>query len=409
MTIDRWQPHGRRRAAPPIVLTPPLGPLLGILAVLVAGCGGGGGSQSNAPHGLASKIAITATGDARADAATYLKQLCPKPIGGELNFMVWEGYTDSVFTAPFERACGVKITATYMGSSDDLVAKLRAGGSQTIDLISPSSDAITEIIQAGLAAALDTTRLPSFGDLMAGFRALPVARSGGKIYGEPWAFGPNPLIYDSTKVTPKPASWAVLWDDRYKGRISVQDDIATLYMVAQYLGLDDPKDPSKLYNLSDADLEKVKAKAMQLRPRVRKYWSTAGDMTQLFQSGEIVLGEGWPLMTHQLRLAKFPAAEVIPKEGTTAWADHWVLTSGAQNLDAAYAWLEYAAQPFTQKMLADVTGYIVANPAARTYMTPVQVTGQHDIAEYGAHVNFWQWGSRRDKYQEIWNAVKAAQ
>ena len=34
--------------------------------------------------------------------------------------------------------------------------------------------------------------------------------------------------------------------------------------------------------------------------------------------------------------AKFPAAETIPKEGTTAWADHWVLTKGAKNLDAAY-------------------------------------------------------------------------
>ena len=294
------------------------------LSLLVA-CGGGG-AASKASRGAATKIVFTRTGDARADAMTYLKLLCPKPIGGELNFMVWEGYTDSAFTAPFERACGVKINATYMGSSDDLVAKLRAGGSQTIDLVSPSSDAITEIIQAGLAAPLDTTRVPSFGDLMAGIRALPVARSGGKIYGQPWAFGPNPLIYDTTKVTPKPTSWAVLWDDRYKGRISVQDDIATLYMVAQYLGLDDPKDPAKLYNLSDADLEKVKAKAIELRPRVRKYWSTAGDMTQLFQSGEISLGEGWPLMTHQLRLVKFPAGEVIPKEGTTAWADHWVIT-----------------------------------------------------------------------------------
>ena len=29
---------------------------------------------------------------------------------------------------------------------------------------------------------------------------------------------------------------------------------------------------------------------------------------------------------------------------------------------------------------------------ARTYMTPEQASGQHDIAEYGAHVNFWQWG-----------------
>jgi putative spermidine/putrescine transport system substrate-binding protein/spermidine/putrescine transport system substrate-binding protein len=179
-------------------------------------------------------------------------------------------------------------------------------------------------------------------------------------------------------------------------------------MIAQYLGLDDPKDKSKLYNLSDADLAKIKAKMLELRPGVRKYWATAGDLTQLFQSGEVVLGEGWPLMTHQLRLAKFPAGEVIPKEGTTAWADHWVLTSGAQNLDAAYAWLEYAAQPFTQKLLADVTGYIVANPAAKTYMTPDQATAQHDVADYGAQVNFWQWSPRREKYQEIWNEIKAA-
>ena len=134
--------------------------------------------------------------------------------------------------------------------------------------------------------------------------------------------------------------------------------------------MDDPNDPSKLYNLSDADLAKVKAKMLELRPNVRKYWVTAGDMTQLFQSGEVVMGEGWPLMTNQLRQAKFPAGETIPKEGTTAWADHWVLTKGAKNLDAAYAWLEYSAQPFTQKLLYDVTAYIVANPAAKSYMTP---------------------------------------
>jgi putative spermidine/putrescine transport system substrate-binding protein/spermidine/putrescine transport system substrate-binding protein len=375
------------------------------LALLVA-CGG---QEEAAVRGPVGKIAITATGDARADAGTFLAQLCPTPIGGELNFMVWEGYTDSLFTAPFERACGVKVNATYMGSSDDLVAKLRGGGAQTIDLISPSSDAVTQIIQAGLAKPLDRSRIPSFGDLMASFRALTVARKDTVVYGEPWAFGPNPLIYDTTKVSPAPASWAVLWDDRFKGRISLQDDIATLYMVAQLLGLDDPNDPARLYNLSDAELAQVKAKMLELRPRVRKYWATAGDLTQLFQGGEVVLAEGWPLMTHQLRQAHFPAGEVIPKEGTTAWADHWVLTSGARNLDAAYAWLEYAAQPFTQKLLYDVTHYIVANPGAKAYMTAAEATSQHDIAEYGARVNFWQWGSKRDKYQEIWNEVKAAQ
>jgi spermidine/putrescine-binding protein len=379
-----------------------------ILVALVTVACGGGEKKSAGPAGETRKIEIAPTADARADASTYLAQLCPKPIGGELNFMVWEGYTDTLFTKPFEEACGVKVNATYMGSSDDLVAKLRAGGAETIDLISPSSDAATAIIDAGLAAPLDLGRIPSYNDLSEGFRSLKVARKGTDLYVLPWAFGPNPLIYDTTKVRPAPASWGELWDRKYRNKLSLQDDIATLYMVAQYLGMDDPKDPSKLYNLSDEELAKVKAKMLELRPNVRKYWVTAGDMTQLFQSREVVAGEGWPLMTNQLRQAKFPAGETIPKEGTTAWADHWVLTKGAKNLDAAYAWLEYSAQPFTQKLLYDVTAYIVANPEAQRYMTPEQAASQRDISDYGSKVNFWQWSPRREKYQEIWNEVKAA-
>lgn len=351
------------------------------LAAFVAAGGGGGDKPAAEPAAKPTKIAITPTSDPRADAKTYLAQLCPTPIGGELNFMVWEGYTDTLFTKPFEDACGVKVNATYMGSSDDLVAKLRAGGAETIDLTSPSSDAATAIIDAGLASPLDVSRIPSYTDLGEGFRNLKVARKDSIVYGLPWAFGPNPLIYDTTKIRTAPDSWGVLWDRKYRGKLSLQDDIATLYMVAQYLGLDDPNDPSKLYNLSDEDLARVKAKMLELRPNVRKYWVTAGDLTQLFQSGEVVAGEGWPLMTNQLRQAKFPAGETIPTEGTTAWADHWMLTKGAKNLDAAYAWLEYSAQPFTQKLLYDVTAYIVAYPAAKSYMSPEQSASQRDISD----------------------------
>ena len=298
------------------------------LLLLVAACGGDKARQ--AAGTAAQKITIPSSGDARADAAAYLKQLCPKPLGGELNFMVWEGYTDSLFAKPFEEACGVKVNATYMGSSDDLVAKLRAGGAETIDLVSPSSDAITQIIDAGLAQPLTLERLPSYGDLMASFRELTMARKDTAVYGLPWAFGPNPLIYDTTKVKPAPTGGPICGIREYKGKLSMQDDIATLWMVAQTLGFDKADEREHLYNLTDEELAQVKTKALALKPNIRKYWATAGDMTQLFQGGEIVAGEGWPLMTAQLRAAGFPAGEVIPEEGTTAWADHWVLTKGAR-------------------------------------------------------------------------------
>jgi len=372
----------------------------------VVGCKG---KEGGAGGGAVAKITITPTNDARADARTFLAQLCPQPIGGELNFMVWEGYTDTLFAKPFEEQCGVKLNSTYMGTSDELVSKLRAGGSETIDLISPSSDAVTQIITVGLAAPLDLTRIPSYMDLMASFRTLSLVHRGDSVFGVPWAFGPNPLVYDTTVVKPAPTSWSVLYDPKYRGKISMQDDISTLWMVAQLMGMDDPADRSHLYSLSDDDLNKVHARALALRPQIRKYWATAGDMTQLFKSHEIVMGEGWPLMVAQLQAEGFPAGQVIPKEGTTAWADHWVMTRGAKNLRAAYAWLEYTAQPFTQKLMADVTAYYVANPGAKHYMTADAAAQQRDIADYGTSVNFWQWGTKRDKYQEIWNQVKAGQ
>ena len=75
-------------------------------ALAIAGCKG---KEGGAGGGAAVKITITSTGDALADAKAFLAQLCPQPIGGELNFMVWEGYTDTLFAKPFEQQCGVKM------------------------------------------------------------------------------------------------------------------------------------------------------------------------------------------------------------------------------------------------------------------------------------------------------------
>src|SRR5437870_2317263 len=71
-----------------------------------------------------------------------------------LNLLVWEGYADPSFVRAFEEANHCKVSASYMGSSDELMAKLRGGSSGNYDVISPSSDVATSITTAGLAAPL---------------------------------------------------------------------------------------------------------------------------------------------------------------------------------------------------------------------------------------------------------------
>jgi spermidine/putrescine-binding protein len=327
-----------------------------------------------------------------------------------LGLLVWEGYADSSYVRAFEQSHHCRVSASYMGSSDELVAKLRGGSASNYDVISPSSDVATAIASSGLAAPLDLSKIPSYNQLSETLRSLPLVRVNGNVYGVPFTWGPNPLLYDTTAFRAAPASWEILWDPKLKGRVSVWDELSTIYMAAQLLGYDKP-DPSHLYRLSDEELERVKKKLLELKPNIRKMWTTGGELTNLFENHEIVAAMGWPLMTNQLRQANFPVGETIPKENTTGWIDHLMITAASEHKELATEFLEYMIEAPTQKAVTDVTGYDPANPGAAQFMSSERRKSLHldNVDSYMARIYFWQQVSRRDKYNEIWNEVKAAQ
>ena len=341
--------------------------------------------------------------------ALFLLASCGKKTP-TLSLLVWEGYADPSFVRAFEEQNHCKVSASYMGSSDELVAKLRGGSAGNYDVISPSSDVATMISSTGLAAPLDLAKLPGYAQLSSQLTSLPLVKKNGRVYGVPFMWGPDPMIYDTTAFPQPPNTWNVFWEPKYRGKLSVWDDLSTVYMAAQVLGFDKP-DPSQLYNLSDQQLEAVKKKLLELKPNIRKMWSTGGELTNLFQNHEVVAAMGWPLMTSQLRKINFPVGETIPKENTTGWIDHLMITSASENKDLANKFLEYMIEAQTQKKVTDVTGYTPANPQAAQFMTSDERKNLHldDVDGYQKRIYFWQNVPRRAKYNEIWNEVKAAQ
>ena len=327
-----------------------------------------------------------------------------------LSLLVWEGYADPSFVHDFELSHHCKVTASYMGSSDELIAKLRGGSASNYDVISPSSDVATSIVKANLAAPLELSRIPSYLQLSAKLRDSTLVKANGHVYGVPFMWGPNPLLYDTTAFPQPPDSWTVLWDPKYRGKVSLWDELSSIYMAAQILGYDKP-DPGQLYNLSDEQLEAAKKKLLELKPNVRKYWSTGGELTNLFQNHEIVLAMGWPLNTAQLRKLNFPIGETIPKENTTGWIDHLMVTAASNNKDLATEFIAYMVEAKTQKLVTDVTHYTPANPAAAQFLSEDEKKSLHlDSPDaYMRRIYFWQDVPRRAKYNEIWNEVKAAQ
>ncbi|MDI1429386.1 ABC transporter substrate-binding protein [Polyangium sorediatum] len=374
---------------------------LAMLGIVSLGCQGEKKPEGAAPTGSAAPGG-SAAAQKPADPAEKFK-------GQTLNILAWEGYADPKFTKGFEEKYGVTVKGTYFGSSDELVAKLKSSPG-VYDIVSPSSDVAYTLVQGGLVDPIDTSKIASWGDLADALKNLDDAKKDGKQYGVPFTWGPDYLIYDANVVKEEPKSWKVFYDAQYKGKVTLWDDISNIYLVGQIMGLD-KTNQAALYNMTDEQLAEAKKKLVELKPQVRKYWATAGELNDLFKNKEVVLAVGWPLTVGTLNKEGLNLKGVIPEEGATGWIDRLMITSSSKNKDLALAYLDYVTTPKAQALVFEATGgYCVANAKAKEHMSedlkksPCVTEGE----TYFKRLNFWQYVKERKKYNELWNEVKSA-
>ena len=319
-----------------------------------------------------------------------------------LSAIVWEGYTDPTFTAAFEAETGCAIKATYAGSSDEMFAKFRASGGRNYDLISASGDITERLYQAGLVRPIDTRQLANYSAIFESFQTGQWNTFDGQPYGVTFAWGPNVLIYNTEAVQPAPNSWEVLFDPQYAGQITLPDNPMTIADVALWLGKPDP------YDLTSADLAEVKAKLLELRPSIRKFWTTAGELANLFQSGEVVLAHAWPLTYQQLAEADFPVGSVSPEGQLTGWTDSWMIAKRSPNPDAAYQWIDYILSGPGQKGVIETTGYSGATELGTAAIGPERAKElfMDDLSLHGK-INMWQSVKNYDEWVQLWNEIRS--
>lgn len=324
---------------------------------------------------------------------------------GQLTMLVWEGYADKSFVEPFEKETGCKVDAVYVGSNDEIVSKVMSGGG-TADLISPSNDTTMRLITAGAVSPVDTSKVPNMAEYLPQFRAPAWLKKDDAIYGVPFGWGIVRIIANPEVVDASTDTLGFLWDKKYAGKFAVWDDIETVYMAARYLGF------KNTYSLSDEQLEQVKAKLIEMKPNIRKYWFTTGEMGNLMASGEVAGGNSWESTLVELRAASKKVVDLKPKEGRGGWSDSWMIVKGAEDNPCVYPWLNYVASAKTQALAHAVNGFGYPNPKMVEHL---EGTAKANYAELGMsdpstlqNVDWWQPVERRAKYLEIWNQVKAA-
>ena len=324
-------------------------------------------------------------------------------VSGTLNALCWEGYTDPSFVDGFTKETGVEVKSTFIGSNDELISKLRGSPGQ-YDLISPSSDTTNLLIDADQVQPINLDNIPNAQTTFEFFRTAPNVNVDGDLYGIPMCWGFIPLIYDADKVKKEPESWEDLWDPKYANSISVWQDIALIWTTGLLLGFED------VYNLDDSQLAEIKDKLIEQKSNVRKYWTSAGELTNLFANGEVQIGMSFGGLTvRQLRSQGRNVSELVPKEGATSWFDNWMIPKSSTNVAAAEAFLNYIHEPESQAQIADATGYGITNENAvdlvpKDYAEVYRLDDPNFITE----LDYWKEVPRRQVYLDTLNAVVAA-
>jgi putative spermidine/putrescine transport system substrate-binding protein len=351
--------------------------LVGGLAMTAAGCGGG--SSSSGGGGETSAL--------------------PTKIGpgeGALDLIAWEGYTEDQWVKPFEQKTGCQVNAKYGGSSDEMVTLMRQGGGGQYDMVSASGDASLRLIAGGDVQPVNVDLIPSYKDFFEPLKSPPHNTIDGKHYGISLQWGPNTLLYNTEKVTPAPTSWSSIYDSKYKGLVTVPNNPIQIADAALYLSKTQPDlgitDP---YELNDAQFNAAVDLLKQQKPLIKKYWGLASDEIDLFKNGDAVVGASWPYQTITLQAAKAPVKDLIPSEGTTGWADTWMLSAKAKHPNCAYKWMDWISTPVVQAQQAIFFGETPANTKACAEMDKIdkgscaRYHGNADQAYFDS-IKFWK-------------------
>ena len=118
------------------------------------------------------KIAFVALCGAAVAAGGMTLGTTPAQAGTELRALTWEGYTDPSVIEVFTEQTGCTLVPTYVGSNDEITAKMAAGGGG-YDLISPAVDNAQLMVGMGVLEPLDPARLENFDEIYASFRDHP--------------------------------------------------------------------------------------------------------------------------------------------------------------------------------------------------------------------------------------------
>lgn len=318
----------------------------------------------------------------------------------------WGDYLSEDVLEQFEEETGIHVVLDEYDTNESMYPRI-AEGAEAYDILCPSDYMINKLIHNELLQPLDFGKLPNARKYIGKdfFDQSKAFDSEGK-YTVPYCWGTVGIMYNTSLVDEPVDSWAILWNEKYRDNILMQDSARDAIMIPlKLMG-------KSMNTMSEANLVKARDMLIDQKPLVQAYG--VDDIRDKLSSGEAALGvifsgEAINLMEANPDLKFQPA----PKEGTNVWIDGWVIPRNARHVENAHKFIDFMCRPDIAAANFEELGYSTPNVTVREQV-------EEDLGEYTevafppenvykGQESYSYLGEELDKlYTKLWLQVKVS-
>lgn len=315
----------------------------------------------------------------------------------------WGEYIDPDVLTMFTKETGIEVVYDEFETNEIMYPKVASGG-VSYDVICPSDYMIQRMIQDDLLAEIDYNNIPNITNIDQTYLDESKQFDPENKYSVPYCWGTVGILYNKTMVDEPIDSWSVLWDEKYKDNILMQDSVRDAFAVAlKSLGY-------SLNSTDDTQLNEAKELLIKQKPLVQAY--VIDQVRDKMIGNEAALGviySGEAIYTKR----ENPDLEyVIPKEGSNVWIDSWVIPKNAEHKENAEKFINFLCRGDIALKNFEYITYSTPNKEARKLIEDEDIKNSK-VAFPDADMlknceTFQYLGSENDdKLSKLWNEVKS--
>lgn len=322
---------------------------------------------------------------------------------GQVVVYNWGEYIDPDVLTQFEEETGIKVVYDEFETNEIMYPKIEAGASD-YDVICPSDYMIQKMIQNDLLEEINFEHIPNIKNIGKQYFEQSKEFDPENKYSIPYCWGTVGILYNKTMVTEPVDSWSILWDEKYKDNILMQDSVRDAFMVALKL---------KGYSMNSVnpdELNEAKEALLEQKPLVQAY--VVDQVRDKMIGNEAALGVIYSGEAIYTQRENSDLEYVIPKEGTNVWIDSWVIPKGSKNVENAEAFINFMCREDIALKNFDYITYSTPNDAAKELIEDEDIKNSPiafpTLSDYNDLETYQYLGEEGDElYNQLWKEVKS--